>query len=178
MQLLPHKVKRAVKDAVICTLGMTVIAIPVAGVSATDQAVVSATVTMENISVTVSDGSIVYGTLSTNTTTDTTSGNLNDSQTASNSGNVIVDLNIRGQNSTDWNLAGAAGSDEYRQRFCTTDCDSSPTWTNLTTNATTLVSDLAAAGTQLFDLEITTPTSSSSFDQQNVDVAVIAVLPE
>jgi hypothetical protein len=144
-------------------------------VSAAGTDSVSATVTVQNVSVAVSDGTVTYGTLATSTTEDTTSGGLNDSQTAQNDGNVTIDLNIRGQDSANWTLAGTAGSDQYRHRFCTSNCDASPTWTALTTNYQNLAQDVASSGTQVFDLELSTPTSSSNFSQQSVDVTVQAV---
>ncbi len=99
---------------------------PVLPTSAATTATVTATVTVQNISVSVSDGSVAYGILSTSSTNDTTSGNLDDSQSATNDGNVSVDFNIRGQDTADWTLASSVGADQYKHDFCTTDCDSSP----------------------------------------------------
>jgi hypothetical protein len=144
-------------------------------VHAAGTANVTATVTVQNVSVGVSDGSVSYGTLATSATEDTTSGALNDSQTATNDGNITEDINIRGADSANWTLAASAGSDEYRHRFCITTCDSSPTWTALTTNYQALAADVASSGTQVFDLELATPTSSSNFSQQSVNVTVQAV---
>ena len=61
-------------------------------VQAADSASVTATVTAQNVSVTVSDGSISYGTLAVNNTEDTTSSGVDDSQTATNNGNVDEDF--------------------------------------------------------------------------------------
>lgn len=135
-------------------------------------ATVTATVTVQNISVTVSDGTVAYGTLSLNTSAGT---NGSDLQTATNNGNVSEALNIKGQNTAAWTLASSAGADQYIHRFCTATCNSAPTnYTALTTNYQTLSSSVAASGTQTFDLYLTTPTSSSSFTQQSVDVIVQA----
>lgn len=145
-------------------------------VQAANTATVAATVTVQNVSVTVADGSVAYGTLGANSSKSTIASDLNDGQTASNNGNVSEDLNIKGQNSGSWTLAGSADVDQYVHRFCTSSCTSPPTgYTALTTNYQTLSSDLAASGTQGFDLQITTPTSSSSYSQQSVDVVVQAV---
>jgi hypothetical protein len=141
---------------------------------AATSATINATVTVQNISVSVSDGTVTYGTLATSTTQDTTSSGLNDSQTATNNGNVGADLNIRGQNTTNWTLAGTVGEDQYKHEYCTSDCDSSPVWSALTTNNQTLSSGLAASGTSDFDLKLSTPTTSSSYTQQSVDVVVQA----
>ncbi len=142
---------------------------------AADTATVTATVTVQNISVSVSDGEVSYGTLAVNTSQDTTSGNLNDSQTATNDGNVTENFNIKGQDSAAWTLASSAGADQYVHEFCTSNCDTSPTWTALTTDYQTLATGIEASGTQVFDLKITTPTSTSSYDEQSVDVTVQAV---
>lgn len=140
-------------------------------------ATVTATVTVQNISVSVSDGTVSYGTMAVNASKDTTSSGINDSQTATNDGNITEDLNIKGQDTAAWTLAGSAGSNQYYHAFCTSNCDSSPTWTALTTNYQTLGSGVATSGTAVFDLKLTTPTSSSSYTQQSVDVIAQAVAP-
>lgn len=144
-------------------------------VFAASTATVTATVTVQNVSVSVGDGSVAYGTLSTSTSKDTTSGGVDDSQTATNDGNITEVINIRGADTSTWTLAGSVGTDQYKHEFCKTTCDSSPTWTALTTSYQTLSSSVAAAGTQVFDLKITTPSSSSSFTQQSASVTVQAV---
>lgn len=135
---------------------------------------VAATVTVQNVSVSVNSGTVSYGTLATNTSAGTNGSN---SQTVTNAGNVAEDFNIRGQNSANWTLAGSAGTDAYIHRFCTATCGSAPTnYTALTTSYAGLgAGNIASSGTQNFDLYITTPTSSSVFTQQSVDVTVQAV---
>lgn len=142
-----------------------------------DTADVTATVTVQNVSVTVTDGSVNYGTLGTTETEDTANnGGVNDSQTATNNGNVQVDLNIRGANTVNWTLAAIQGSDQYFHKFCTVDCDGSPTWSALATPGyTTLATGVAASGSQVFDLQIGTPTSTTNFTQQSATVTVQAV---
>jgi hypothetical protein len=145
---------------------------------AAETAVVAATVTPQNISVSVSDGSISYGTLGAGTAKSTITADLNDLQTATNNGNVTATLNIRGQNSTNWTLGGAAGVDTYVHQFCTATCSSPPTnFTALTTSYQTLGTSIASSGTRTFDLRLTTPSSSSVTTQQSVDVTVQAVAP-
>ena len=144
-------------------------------VYAAETADVTATVTVQNISVSVADGTVAYGTLALNTTADTNPGDL---QTATNDGNVTVEFNIQGQDSANWTIAGSAGANQYVHQFCTATCGSPPTnYTALTTSYSTLAASVAAAGTQTFDLAITTPTSTASYVQQNVDVTVQAALP-
>ena len=138
-------------------------------------ATVTATVTVQNVSVTVSDGTVAYGTLAVNTSTGT---NGSDTQTATNNGNITEDLNIKGQNTAAWTLASSASTDQYVHRFCIATCTSAPTnYTALTTSYQTLATGKAVSGTQTFDLYLTTPTSSSSFTQQSVDIIVQAVAP-
>lgn len=140
---------------------------------------VTATVTVQNISVSVSDGSITYGTLAANTARSTLAGEANDMQTATNDGNYAEDFNIQGTNSASWTLAGTAGADQYVHKFCnetTGDCSAPPTsYTALTTSYQTLASNIAAAGTTDFHLQITTPNPSTVFTQQSVNITVQAV---
>ncbi len=136
---------------------------------------VAATVTVQNVSVTVSDGTVAYGTLALNTSAGT---NPTDTQTATNNGNITEDLNIKGSNSANWTLGGTANTDQYVHKFCTATCGSAPTnYTALTTSYQTLATGKAASGTQTFELYITTPTSSTNYTQQSVDVTVQAVAP-
>lgn len=144
-------------------------------VKAADTAIVAATVTVQNISVTVSDGSVAFGTLSSNSSAGTNSA---DTQSATNNGNITENLNIKGQNSGNWTLGATAGSDQYVLKFCTSSCTTPPTsYTALTTNYQTLASSIATSGTQTFDLYITTPNPSTVFTQQTVSVTVQAVSP-
>jgi hypothetical protein len=137
---------------------------------------VTATVTAQNISVAVTDGSVSYGVISVSDTQDTTTGGVNDSQTATNDGNITEDFNVRGFDTTGWTLGSSAGSETYTHKFCTSNCDSSPTWTALTTSYQTLAEDVVAtSGTQVFDLQIGTPTSTSAYTQQTATVTVQAV---
>lgn len=142
-------------------------------VRAADTSIVSATVTVQNISVSVSDGTVAYGTLSVNTSSGT---NGTDTQTATNDGNISEDFNIKGQNTGTWTLAATTGADQYVHQFCTATCTTPPTnYSALTTSYQTLSTGVAQSGTQTFDLYITTPTSTSAFTQQSVDVTIQAV---
>ncbi|MSR85552.1 hypothetical protein EXS71_03935 [Candidatus Uhrbacteria bacterium] len=145
-------------------------------VSAAGTATVAATVTVQNISVTVSDGSISYGTLPANTATSTIATALNDTQTGTNAGNVAEDFNIKGQNSANWTLAATTAADQYIHKFCIATCSNPVNFTVLTTSYQVLASNIAANGTKTFDLQITTPNPSTVFTQQSVDVTVQAVL--
>ena len=144
-----------------------------AGSSAT----VAATVTVQNISISVGSGTVSYGTLGSNTAESTISSDLNDTQTATNTGNVAEDFNIKGQDSAGWTLSASTGSNQYVHKFCTSTCGSPPTnFTALTTSYQALASNVGSNGTQKFDLQITTPNPSTVFTQQSVDVTVQAVI--
>jgi len=139
---------------------------------AADTATVTATVTVQNISVSVTDGTVTYGTLAQNSTKNTC--DLTDTQTATNNGNVTENFNIKGQNSTNWTLGATAGSDIYTHKFSTATC---PTFTGtaLTISYQSLATSIAPSGTKSFDLEINTPNPSTVFTVQSVDVTVQAV---
>jgi len=144
-------------------------------VHAADTASVTATVTIQNISVSVDDGSVAYGTLGLNSSAGT---NGTDTQTATNDGNVTVNFNIRGHDSADWTLESAAGANQYVHSFCTTSCATYPTnYTALEEDYATLATSKTNSQTQVFDLHISTPTSTSTHAEQNVDVTVQAALP-
>ena len=138
-------------------------------------------ITYSVVAVSISDGSVDYGVLISGSSKDTTSGGLNDTQVATNSGDVDEDFNIKGQNSVDWTLAASAGSEQYIHAFCDSGsgspdpCDSGPTWTSLTTNYQTLEIVVSPSDTKKFDLKITTPTSTNATAQQTVNVTIQAV---
>lgn len=144
-------------------------------------ATVTSTVTVQNVSVSVSSGTVSYGTLATNTSLSTlASPGLGDQQTATNNGNVAEDFNVKGQDSANWILDTANSTlDHYIHKFCVASCgtDASPTnFTALTTSYAALgAGNVATSGTQTFDLRITTPQTSDNFTSQSVDVTVQAV---
>lgn len=147
-------------------------------VLAADTADINATVTVQNIAVTVSDGNIAYGVLQAGGTKDTTISGVDDSQTATNTGNVTENFNIKGYNVStgcSWTLAATQGSEQYFHKFCTTNCDTSPTWTSLTTNYQTLATGVAVNDTTTFDLQIGVPSSTTCTSQATVTVTVQAV---
>lgn len=150
-------------------------------VGAASTANVTATVTVQNISVTVSDGNVTYGTLAVSTSRSTIASEENEMQTATNNGNVTEDLNIKGQNSANWTLAGTSGADQYVHKFCNDtalDCSTPATnYTALTTSYQTLGSSVASSGTVDFQLQITTPSTSSVFTEQSADIMIQAVAP-
>lgn len=145
-------------------------------VGAATEATVTATVTAQNVAVSVSDGNVTYGTLALSATRSTLPAEENEMQTATNDGNVTSDLSIKGQNSAAWTLGATQGANQYFHKFCNdtaNDCSTPPTsYTALTTNYQTLATGVAASGSIDFQLQIGLPTSTSSYAQQSVDVFV------
>lgn len=137
------------------------------GIGAQASESVTATVTAQEVSLTVDDGTIAYGILDVNAQKSTL--DLTDTQTVTNTSNVNADFTISGTNSTDWNLAATPGTDEYVHEFTTSGTFPG---TNLTTNLTTLDSAVAPNGTISLDLRITMPSSTTVYTQQSVDVSV------
>lgn len=142
--------------------------------AAQHEAGVTATVTVENIAVSVSDGGVAYGALATSAFGDTTSNGVNDSQTVTNDGNVNEDFVIRGDDTATWTLEVAIGANQYTHDFCITTCDTTPVWNALSTSNTSLVSTVAPTVGQVFDLQIQAPSSDSSAVQQSAVVTVVA----
>ncbi len=167
---------KVVKGSFVLILGLIAfIAVYVNIVSAATSATVTATVTAQNVSVTVTDGTVTYGTVGLSTLKSTVNADLNDSQIGTNNGNVTEDLNIRGQNTGTWTLGGSTAPDQYTHKFCNETCDSSPTWTALTTSNQTLTASVTASSSAPpFDLQIGIPSTSSSYTQQSVDIIVQA----
>jgi len=156
----------------ICILGLVGMVVGVA-VKGAETAGVAATVTAQNISVAVADGIVEYGTLPVNTTKSTLVNELHDLQTATNNGNVTEKFNIKGQNSANWLLKATAGSNEYVHKFSK---NSGGLWTALTIDYQELATGIAKDGTQTFDLQITTPTATTYFTEQLVNVTVQATI--
>jgi len=145
-----------------------VVGVTVQGASSAD---VAATVTVQNISVTVSDGIVAYGTLAAGGSKDTVT--PSDLQTATNNGNITETINIRGTNSAAWTLAGtASGATNYKHEFSKDRFATAGT--ALTTSNQELASGVASGGSQTFDLKVTTPPSASVFTEQSVNVVVVA----
>jgi len=135
------------------------------------------------VSVSVSDGAIDYGIMTTNASKSTI--DLNDMQTATNDGNVTENFNIKGQDATGagctWTLASTNGVDQYVHQFCNAtdyDCSNPPTnYVALTTTYQTLKTGIPPNGTVKIHLRLITPTQTSCYGQQSVNVTIQAVQP-
>jgi len=103
-------------------------------VYAANTATVTATVTAQNISVTVDPSTVAYGVLPVDSSADT---NPAGTMTVTNNGNVAEDITIKGENSANWTLDTTnVTADHYVHKFCATGCTSPPTgYTALTTSS-------------------------------------------
>jgi len=142
---------------------------------------VACTVTGSNLSVSItSDGTVNYGTLSTSASQDTTSGGLDDTQTANNDGTIAAKFNITSTvasgGSTDWTLGETPGTDVFVHSFST---DSGSSWEPISTAGVyeTLAASVAVDGNQTFDLKITMPSTISDYDTNSITVTIQAVTP-
>ena len=164
-----------IKKFLIAPLIVVAIAAVVAGaVKAADTGAVSATVTASLVAVTVSDGDVSYGVVAT--TRDTTSSEEDETQTITNTGTINADFEIKGQNSTGnvWTLAGAGGDATYAHKTCIATCDTTPSWTALTTSYVDLDTGKAPAATTELDLQVTVPTSNPGATEATLPVDVLA----
>ena len=159
----------------ISVLGLVGMLVAYQVIFAADTATVAATVTVQNISLSVADGTIVYGTLVSNTTKSTCTTELNDLQIITNDGNVAETFNIKGQNSADWALVATAGSNQYVEKFATSTCSTFSGGTALTTSYAIAATNIAVSATSSLNLQINTPNPSTIFTQQSVDVLLQAV---
>ncbi len=143
---------------------------------------VTATVTAQNISVSLDNGDgVSFGTIGTSSTKDTTTNGVNDSTTATNNGNITEKFNIKSENtaSGNWTLGATAGSETYTMKFCTATCDSTPSWTSvgISPSYEVLAASVATSGTQVFDLQVGTPTVTTHYDAQTITVTIQATTP-
>ena len=158
-------------------------------------AAVSATVRLQNIQVVVTPGTVNYGVLGLASSMDTVatsgSGHLyptaTSTQTAINNGNISEDLAIIGQSGTTasstcttvgspylWRISSTStGIDAFTHQFSTS--TTGINWNFIGGGGyTPLKSALGASSTQSFDLKINTPTASTCYDPQSVNVTVQA----
>jgi len=159
--------------SIISIINLALIMILGPSVLASDTATVSATVTVQHISVSVSDGTIAYGTLAAGTSKSTC--DLSDTQIVTNDGNVAETFNVMGSNSTNWTLGSSAGTDTYVHKFSSSTCPVTWGGTALTTNYQTLATNVAPNATTTLNLQVTTPTATTYYTQQSFSVTVQAV---
>ena len=129
------------------------------------------------VSVSVSDGSINYGTLALGTTANTTAEGLDDTQIATNTGTVMVDLFLFSSDAAgeevNWTLASTAGDEQYTHAFSTND---GSTWKQLSSsvNVRRFGRDIDVGEVQSFDMKIGMPTETDDAGPHTITVYVLA----
>ena len=157
--------------ATLFTLGVVGMVIGAAVLGASE-ATITATVTVQKISLSVSDGSIAYGIIPAGQSKSTC--DLNDTQTVTNDGNVAEDFSIKGKDSQYWTLASTPGFEQYVHKFDTSSCPVTWGGTPLTTSYQTMATNVAPNATTTLNLQITTPTVTNHYTEQDVSVTVMA----
>ena len=137
---------------------------------------VTATVTATNLAVSVSDGSIAFGSVALNTATSTVG--TAETQTVSNDGSDAV-LNVRSTNATNgttWTLGTNPGSDIFKLEVSTT---TGSTYATLQAANTYLTasSSFESLSDQDVDFRFTTPTISTDFVQKSLTITVQVTTP-
>lgn len=140
---------------------------------------VEATVKAQNISVTVDNTNIDFGTIGVGSSANTT-GAANETSIATNDGNIIEKLNIKAAIAgTDWTGGTTADDEVYTMGFCVAaDCDASPSWSTVgfVSSYETLVASIGIGSTQPFDLQIGTPTITAHYTTQTITITVQAAI--
>jgi len=139
-----------------------------------------ADVTYSPLAISIStDGSVSFGNQNLDTTQDTTSGGLNDSETIQVDCGP-VDLDIKSSSFTDgsniWSLGSSSnGSEQVFWEFSKDETN----WTTFAA-ADTLYSfdtNVSTSSTRSLYLRLTTPTSTSSYNQHSSTVTIVASAP-
>ncbi len=138
--------------------------------------VVTATVTATNLAVSVSDGSIAFGSVALNTATSTHG--TAETQTVSNDGSDAV-LNVMSTdatNGTTWTLGTSPGSDTFTLAVSTT---TGATYALLQDNGVYLTASSSFTSLTSGDLDFrfTTPTISTDFVQKSLTITVQVTTP-
>ncbi len=132
---------------------------------------VTATVTATNLAVSVTDGSVAFGSVALNTATSTVG--TAQTQVVSNDGSNAT-LNVKSSNAsngTAWTLGTASGSDIFKLEVSTT---TGATYGTLqaTDVYLTASSTFGSLTSQNVDFRFTTPTVSTDFVEKSVTITV------
>lgn len=174
--------------AILGIFSLAVLSFGLAAIGATS-ADVTATVTPGVISVSVSPGTVAYGTVGVPTTDNIPTGDtiIN----ADNNGNIPENFLIKGANATGgtvtWNIttgapSGASGTPAYGYNHKFMDCGSdsgcsAPALANtMDTTSETLATNVSATGDRYFKLRLSTPTETGGdTTQHSTSVTLTAV---
>ncbi len=143
---------------------------------AQDTDTVTATVTATNLAVSVTDGSIAFGSVALNTATSTVG--TAQTQTVSNDGSNAA-LNVKSSNATNgtsWTLGTNPGSDIFKLEVSTTTGSTYGTL-QATDVYLTASSTFASLTNQAVDFRFTTPTVSTDFVEKSVTITVQVTTP-
>jgi hypothetical protein len=135
---------------------------------AENPATVNATVTVLNISVSVSPSTVAYGSRPLSATGVVPSP---DNFLATNNGNVTEKFSIKGAGTAAWTLGSTPGADRYVHRFSSS---SQGPWTELTETNSIFASSIAPAGNVQVFLQMDLPTSTTATAQQTAPVTILA----
>lgn len=176
---------------VFMTIGVLVMVGMVVGVlaRAATTGVVTASVTVQNIAVSLNRSSFAYGSIPANSASSTITLWAGLGMIATNDGSV-ANFDIYGAHTgtgasgNGWDLATATSTtDNYKHRFCVGNAAACPNiqsptqYTSLTTSTQTLQASVASLGTVTFELTMHTPNPSTKFTEQSAAVTVQASAP-
>jgi hypothetical protein len=143
---------------------------------AASTATIAATVSATSLAVSVSDGSIAFGSVPLNTAT-TTVGH-GETQTVSNDGSDAV-INVKSTDATGgttWTLGSTPGSNIFKLEVSTTSGSTYQAFTAANTYLTASSSS-ASLTSGPFDFRLTTPTASTDFVQKSITITVQVTAP-
>jgi hypothetical protein len=136
--------------------------------------------TNSTIALTITGGTVKYGTLPLNTTEDTTIGQTQNVTNSSDS--ETVDFKIKSgdaihtaEGGVDWTLGVSPGINQFTHEFKT----SGPDWTELPSSDSSvdLASGVAKSDSVNFDLRIGMPTEITDYREHTITVTITAVAP-
>ncbi len=162
--------------AAIATILLFIALLSWRGTRAAETGTIAATVSATNLSVSVSDGTIAFGSIALNTAT-TTAGN-GYTQVATNDGSEAA-LNVKSGNATGgttWTLGSSPGSNTFKLEVSTT---TGSTYMTLQAADTYLTasSTFASLADQNLDFRFTTPTASDDFVEKSLTITVQVTTP-
>ena len=146
-------------------------------IRAAETAPIAATVSAVNLAVSVSDGSIAFGSVALNTATGTATYD-DQTQTVSNDGSNAV-INVKSGNATGgttWTLGTSPGSDTFKLEVSTTTGSTYMTF-QATDTYLTASSSSASLTSGPLDFQFTTPTVSTDFVQKSLTITVQVTSP-
>ena len=136
--------------------------------TADTEGTVNATVTAQQVAMSVTESLVEYGVLSVGDVDKVPNPAFFD---ATNDGNVPVDFVIRGFDTAAWTLAGSVGADQYIHRFS---INGGGSFAPLSETPTGLVTGVTPTTTQTVHLNLDMPTSTAATASQDADVKVLA----